>query len=93
MPRFFFHTADGRRDHDDEGVELAGRAAARAEAIRYGGALLQDEADDLWDGKELRVSVTDEDGRLLVTVVMLAVDSPEMEDARGGRDASPAAGG
>ena len=81
MPRYFFHTADGGDYRDDEGVELASHTAARAEAIRYAGALLQDEWVDLWDGTELRVSVTDESRRLLVTVVMLAVDAPQIGDA------------
>lgn len=81
MPRYFFHTDAANHDRDVEAVELPSRAAARAEALRYGGALLQDESNDLWDGKELRISVTDENGRLLVTVLMLAVDAPEMADA------------
>ncbi len=83
MPQYFFHTADDGRGSDVEGVDLPDHATARVEAIRYGGDLLQDRSpDNLWDGGELRVSVTDGDGRLLVTVIMLAIDTPEMDKAK-----------
>lgn len=80
MPKFYFHTADGHRDIDHEGVELADAGAARVEAIRYAGAILADDPDVLWDGREFRVSVTDDRKRLRVTIVMLAVDAPDFAD-------------
>ena len=76
MPRYFFHTADGGRVHDDEGQELADTGAARKAAIRYAGAVLHDEPDILWDGSEFRVEVTDENGAWVLTVVTLAVSAP-----------------
>lgn len=75
MPRYCFHTADGHEDRDPEGVELPDPGAARKEAIRYAGAVMQDEPDVLWDGRDFRVSVVDEAQRLGVTVITLAVDA------------------
>jgi hypothetical protein len=86
MPRFFFHTVDGGEHHDDEGIDLAGIAAARVQAVRYGGALLADDPDLLWNGREMRVEVTDEDGRLVATVVMLAIDGASADDDARSRD-------
>ena len=77
MPRFYFNSADGGCDRDDEGVELADAAGARSEAIRYAGAVMRDNPDVIWDGHDFRVEVLDEDRRLVSTVVTLAVDAPD----------------
>ncbi len=79
MSRFFFHTADGSRDRDTEGMNCRDPHAARVEAIRYAGALLSDDPGVLWDGRDFRVEVTDEDQRLVCTVIALAVDAPRPE--------------
>ncbi len=81
MPRYFFHTADGSRDRDLDGTELASAAAARVEAIRYAGHVISDEPDRLLDGRDFRVEVTGEDGALLFTIITLAVDAPAVESA------------
>ena len=79
MSRYYFHTADGTRDRDREGMECRDPHAARVEAIRYAGALMADQPDVLWDGHDFRVEVTDEDQRLVCTVIALAVDAPRLE--------------
>ena len=76
MPRYFFHTAEGEEQRDPDGFECKDMTSARREAIRYAGAVLQDEPDVLWDGRDFRVVVTDEQDELLFTVVMLTVDTP-----------------
>ncbi|WP_120251137.1 DUF6894 family protein [Sphingobium limneticum] len=76
MPRYFFHTVDGGRDFDQEGTELPNDAAARKAAIRFAGAVMHDEPDVLWDGRDYRVEVTNETGALLFTIVMLSIDAP-----------------
>lgn len=78
MPHYYFHTADGTRDVDRTGVELVDDAAARREAIRFGGAVMNEQPDVLWDGKDFRVEVTNEAGDLLFTIIMLAVDAPNL---------------
>ncbi|HEV7310946.1 DUF6894 family protein [Sphingopyxis sp.] len=74
MPRYYFHTCDGTQDIDRCGCELPDLAAAKREAIRYGGALLRDEPDLMVREDELRITVTDEDGALSCAIIILAVD-------------------
>ncbi len=76
MPRYFFHTADGSRARDNEGTELPHQRAARTEAIKFAGAILNNDPDVLWDGRDFRVEVTDDSDLLLFTIIMLAVDAP-----------------
>ena len=76
MPSYFFHTADGTRDLDREGTQLPDNAAARKEAIKFAGALMHDQPDILWDGRDYRVEVTNRAGDLLFTIVMLSIDAP-----------------
>jgi hypothetical protein len=76
MPRYFFATADGERHQDTEGTELPGLSAARVAAIKYAGAIMEDEPSVLWDGRDFRVEVTDERGLLLFTIITLAVNAP-----------------
>ncbi len=82
MPRYFFHTADGSRERDSEGTELADHYAARVEAIRLTGAIMKESPDVLWDGHEFRVEVMDETDTLLFTIVTLAVDTPAVRKLR-----------
>jgi hypothetical protein len=76
MPRYFFSTADGERDKDDEGSELPDLSAARVAAIKYAGAIMEHEPAVLWDGRDFRVEVTDEHDMLLFTIITLAVNAP-----------------
>lgn len=75
MPRYFFHTSDGTRQYDDVGVELADDAAARHEAVRYSGSLLQDEPDIVQNEHGLRVNVVDEDGQVKFAIMVTALDA------------------
>jgi hypothetical protein len=81
VPRYYFHTAGDGQDRDDEGVELATDAAARVEAIQFAGAVMRDQPDVLWDGREFRVFVTNEWQALLFTIVMKAIDEPREDQA------------
>jgi hypothetical protein len=76
MPRYFFDTHDGGRERDHDGCELPDPHAARIEAIRYGAAVLHDQPELIWDGRDFRVEVRDDAGKLVVTVIMMAVDAP-----------------
>lgn len=68
--------ADGSRERDEEGTELPDHNAARREAIKFAGAVLNDQPDVLWDSRDFRVEVTDEAGLMLFTIITLAVDAP-----------------
>lgn len=80
MARYFFHVADGRREIDDEGIELAGDAEARREAVRYGGNILADEPDMLLTDERLQIHVTDERGEARFAIVISAVDLCSITD-------------
>lgn len=79
MPRYFFHDVEGRRQRDMEGSYLPNIEAARIEAIAYAGQVLKDRPDKVWAGGQWRVEVADEEGRLLFTLVTVAVDAPASE--------------
>ena len=77
MPRYFFHSEDGRLEHDQVGTELADPAAARLEAVRFAGALLKDRSQILWEGTDWRLLVTDESKAILFTIdVSTKIGSP-----------------
>lgn len=79
MARYFFHVDDGTQDLDLAGTELSSDDAARLEAIRYAGSVLQDRPDILRRSRDLRVEVTDEEQLLLFTVVMVTIDASWFE--------------
>ena len=76
MPRYHFHTADGRRWSDTEGSDLPDAQAARVEAVGFASEMLRGKADELWRDGEWRVEVTDEQNALLCTVIVLCFDAP-----------------
>lgn len=76
MPRYHFHSADGRRWSDEEGSELASDEAARVEAVRFAGEMLRGNPTELWRHGQWRVEVTDEENVLLFTIITLAIDAP-----------------
>ena len=75
MPRYHFHCADGHREPDLEGTELADDEAAQHTAIAFAGEVLKHDPKDLWQKGQWRVEVTDAQGALLFTVITLAVDA------------------
>ena len=68
MPRYFFHSEDGRLEHDKVGTELPDTASARLEAVRFAGALLKERSQALWEGTRWRLLVTDEKTMILFTI-------------------------
>ena len=76
MPRFYFHTEDGRRLLDREGVDLPDLDAARRQAVRALGEILKDRSDEFWADGALRMSVCDEDGLTLFILEATATTAP-----------------
>lgn len=75
-PTYFFHTVDGGRDLGREGMRLLDSAAARNAAITFAGPAMHDEPEILWHGRDYRLEVTKEAGKLLFRIIMLSVDAP-----------------
>jgi hypothetical protein len=71
MPRYFFHTVDGRRYPDEDGSELADMAAVRRKATLILGELLKEQPSELWDTGRLKVEVVDLKGDLVLAVEVL----------------------
>ena len=78
MPRYHFNVYDGHNIVDDIGAELPNPTFARREAIRYAGALLEDEAKRLGLGDEWRMEVTDATGLILFSLDFTVTESPAM---------------
>jgi hypothetical protein len=77
MPRYFFNTADGGAYEDYTGAELPNHAAARVEAVKFAGRMMQNEPNVLWDGREFRVEVMSAQRAPLFTIVCYALDETE----------------
>jgi hypothetical protein len=76
MPRYYFNTADGHVEVDEEGQELPNAVAARTEGVRFLGEILRDNPPELWEGGEFRVDVTNADGLLLYSIAVMGVIAP-----------------
>lgn len=82
MPHYFFHRLDGGFDPDQEGSDLKDEREARFEAIQFAAGTVKDHPEMVWDGGEMRVEVTDENGRVVTTVVVMAIDAQTPESIR-----------
>jgi uncharacterized protein DUF6894 len=62
MPRYYFNVHDGQDLPDEEGMELAGREAAHAEAVVAAGEMLKETGQRFLRGDVWEMHVTDEAG-------------------------------
>ncbi len=76
MPIYHFNLHDGQAYPDGLGSECADLAAARIEAVRRIGRLLEERAARFWTGDEWTMDVTDPRGLTLFTLTFLANDAP-----------------
>ena len=83
MPRFHFNVEDGQPIPDPEGTVLPDIEAARREAVRLAGRLLDDHPTEFWDRGEWCVVVTDDAGRDLFKLNFYAssADAPAVATA------------
>jgi hypothetical protein len=81
MPRFYFNVYDGKDIVDDVGTDLPDVVFARREAIRYSGALLENEAECLSLGEEWRMEVLDGTGLMLFCLNFMVTASPAVSSA------------
>ena len=65
MPHFYFHTETDVRTTDTEGVEFSSYEAAKHEAIRTAGQMMQDTPHVFWGSRPWNVSVTNADCLIL----------------------------
>ena len=65
MPRYHFNIYDGRSTIDTDGTELPDYKVARQEAVRLAGIVMNEEANQVLDGKEWRLELADPSGLIL----------------------------
>ena len=68
MPRYFFHTIDGRAAIDDTGLMFDNIKQAQQEAMRGASEMLVDPEMGLWLGNRWIMVVADENGYVLFNV-------------------------
>ena len=69
MPRYFFHVDNGEFVPDATGTELPGLDAARVEAVRASGEMINDVSREFWEEvSPWDMHVTDDQGQLLFTL-------------------------
>lgn len=81
MARYFFHTHNGGRRLDGEGVDMPTGRAAQLEATRLLGELLAQKPEDFWRSQALTITVTDAGGRVEFELAASVVIRPTDEDA------------
>ena len=70
---------DGIRPVEPYEIELANLQAARVEAARLLGAMINDEPEDFWKAMDWRLSVQDETGRLLFELYAGTLEAPAVQ--------------
>ena len=81
MPRYHFNVFDRDGTPDLDGTELPNHNAARREAIRLAGALLEQEGERLGLGEDWRMEVTDGTGLILFRLDFPVIEAPSTRDA------------
>ncbi len=76
MQRYFFHTQDGQSFHDADGTLLADDDAARVEAARVLGQLVNEHPSHIWRDDQFHIVVTDESGLVLFQLELAAMNAP-----------------
>jgi hypothetical protein len=76
VPRYFFHIKDGVSSLDEEGTVLKDLATAKCQAVQFAGRMICDTASTFWDKEEWKLTVTDERGLTLFSLVFLSTDAP-----------------
>jgi hypothetical protein len=75
MPRYFFHTTNGKYTTDAEGLDFPDASAAQTAAIKLAGELLKDAPDLLSETANLKVEVTDAEALPMFTVLVTVANS------------------
>lgn len=91
LPRYFFDLVPHHSAADHVGTELADLAAARIEAVRFSGQYLHHNPQLPDIGREVRVTVRDEQENVVFAVVTRGIDSFEAAEGCDADRATPGA--
>ncbi len=77
MPRYHFNFTNGERFMEDaEGIDLPDEVAVREEALGMARDLARESVDGIDAWLAWRIEITDENGRLVMTVPFSATGQP-----------------
>lgn len=76
MPRYFFHTMDGKIAVDTQGLEFSSDLEARHEALVAAAQMVLDREIELWAGNTWQLIVANEEGSILCTL-RFAAEQPK----------------
>jgi hypothetical protein len=82
MPRFYFDVHDGVSKIDTEGTVLADIAHARVYAATMAGKLGLSDATRSWSGEKWTLSVRDEEGFVLFSIVFVVTEPAVAAEAQ-----------
>lgn len=74
MPRFYFHSENGRSFPDADGTELPSLEAARHEAVVMLGEVISQDPSHFWATGEWRLIVKDDTDLCLFMLVVTSID-------------------
>ncbi len=83
MARYFFkveHGSEGQPDTYD--VELPNLVVVREEAVRLAAELLREVKPSFWKGDDWTLTVQDEHGLSLLSVMVTATEAPALKNHR-----------
>lgn len=75
MPRYFFHTMDGKIAIDEIGLEFVNDQEAKHQALIAASEMILDREMELWLGSEWQMTVADKDGTIVCSL-RFAIDQP-----------------
>ena len=75
MPRYYFHVQDGVSTVDNGGTVLRNLATAKREAVKVAGRMRSEEASAFWETQDWRMTVTDQSGLTLFSLIFMAIES------------------
>jgi hypothetical protein len=82
LQRYYFHSEDGYAFRDEEGTLLPNDEAARIEAARVLGQMVNEQPGAVWCDDQFRITVTDDAGVILYVLDLAAMRSPAASTPR-----------
>lgn len=78
MPNYHFHVCNDEPDLDEQSIELPGIEIARAHALRLAGALIAESDNAIWGMRPWTMTVCDDVGTALISMMFQAVGSDDI---------------
>lgn len=76
MQRYFFNLTHSEEIRDSEGVELQSLHSAKCHAVKMIAELLCEDPAGFWDADAYKVTVSDSNGLLLLSVEIISMLAP-----------------